>query len=66
MAKPKPIPFSQKVEKTIMDLKKKDKIKKSDLVRRAATLYSDLHKEISEQIQKASEPEFGGETEIVL
>ena len=66
MAKMKQINFSQRVEKTIEDLQKKDKIKKSDLVRRAITLYSHLYKEVSEQVQKASEPTFGGETEIIL
>ncbi|UCB46731.1 MAG: hypothetical protein JSV25_04750 [Spirochaetota bacterium] len=66
MAKEKQIDFSQRVEKTIEDLKKKDNAKKSDLARRAATLYNHLYKEVSEQIQKASEPDFGGETEIVL
>ena len=66
MAKMKQINFSQRVEKTIEELQKKDKVKKSDLVRRADTIYSHLYKEVSEQIQKASEPDFGGETEIVL
>ena len=66
MAKMKQINFSQKIEKTIEEPQKKDKVKKSDLARRAATLYSHLYKEVSEQIQKASEPDFGGETEIIL
>jgi hypothetical protein len=66
MAKTKKINFSQRVEGAVEELQKKDKVKKSDLKRRAAALYTHLYKEVSVQFQKDSNPEPGGETELDL
>jgi hypothetical protein len=66
MAKTNKISFSQRFEKTVIEFQKKEKIKKSDLERRAAALYSHLYKEVTERFQKSPEPELGGETEIDL
>ena len=66
MAKTKQINFSQRFEKAVFEFQKRDKIKKGDIVKKAAALYNHLYKEVLEHFQKSSEPEFGGETEIDL
>jgi hypothetical protein len=66
MAKTKKSNFSQKVEGAVEELQKKDKVKKSDLQRKAAALYTYLYKEVSEQFQQDSNLEPGGETELDL